>query len=899
VNALPTEIPAIGWTGDPAQLCRSIVDQAVAGVVQTDLDGRMVFVNQAWCRMTGYAEAELLGRSVVELTDAGSLDMTHAAIDAMRAGGTPRVLDTRYRRKDGSLLHARSSISGLVDGAGDIVGVTAVVVDIGDALAAEQALHRSERRYRELFESIEEGFCIVDVLFDADDHACDFHFLEANPAFERQTGLHDVAGKTLRAFAPELERQWFEVYGAVARGGEPVRFMQHAQALGGRWFDATACRVGEPDEPHVAVIFRDVTERVRAENALFESEARLHYVANAAPAILWSADAQGNVRYVSERWNAFTGHPGEAGLKGTAQFLHPDDRARTLAHWRQAVTEARLYEAELRLRRHDGQWRWFLVRARPLRDAVGRVAAWYGSSTDIEDRKRVEEALRLSEQRMALALDIAGVGMWSWTPGTDDVVADARSREIIGLPGNGPMQRRDVTRRIHPDDWRRVERAMAVALQPDAPGRFAEEFRWIDEGGRIRWTVSHASALFEDTPQGRRVVRVVGTARDVTAHHATEEALRDANQRKDEFLATLAHELRNPLAPLRNSLHLLHMGVDGEQQRRLQGVMERQVAQLGRLVDDLLEVSRITRGKVTLHRETVTLDEIVQRAVETSQPMIDLAHHALSVALPDPPVVLHADPLRLAQVLANLLNNAAKYTEPGGRIEVVAHVDADDVVVRVRDNGLGIAPEHLPHVFDLFAQADRSLNRAQGGLGIGLTLVRSLVGLHDGSVSARSAGIGRGSEFEMHLPLHPAPRSTEAQPGPERSDVGEALRLLAVDDNHEHADTLALFLGVAGHHVRVAYNGLDAVAAAAECDPDAVLMDVGMPGIDGYEAARRIRAQPGGARRVLVALTGWGQAEDRRRSRAAGFDAHLVKPADPAALLALVESLVQLRRDSA
>jgi CheY-like chemotaxis protein len=341
------------------------------------------------------------------------------------------------------------------------------------------------------------------------------------------------------------------------------------------------------------------------------------------------------------------------------------------------------------------------------------------------------------------------------------------------------------------------------------------------------------------------------------------------------------------------------MDVDEDQRERLQAVMERQVAQLGRLVDDLLEVSRITRGKVTLHRERVTLDDVVQRAVETSQPLIDAAHHTLSVTLPEPAPLLHADPLRLAQVLANLLNNAAKYTEPGGRIELLAACDAEAVVVRVRDNGLGIAPEHLAHVFDLFAQADRSLSRAQGGLGIGLTLVRSLVELHGGSVSARSGGIGAGSEFEVRLPLHPlqnSAREDERMPSP---DAGDSYRLLVVDDNREHADTLALYLGAAGHQVRVAYNGLDAVASAAESDPDAVLMDVGMPGLDGFEAARRMRAQPGGSRRVLVALTGWGQSEDRRRSRAAGFDAHLVKPADPPALLALVDSLLQVKRDVA
>lgn len=881
---------------DAARLCRSIVDQAIVGVVKTDLDCRMLFVNAEWCRMTGYGAHELIGRSLFDLVDADGREACRDALVSLREGGSV-VREERYRRRDGALLHVRASVNGLADPTGRPVGLTAVMIDIGDLVATEAARRRSEERYRELLETIEDGFCVVALLFDADGHAHDYRFLEANPAFERQTGLHDVVGRTLRGIAPDIEPHWFEIYGDVARSGRPVRFVQHAPALEGRWFDVFACRVGEAGACHVAVLFRDVTERVQTENALLQSEARLHYLANAAPAILWSADAHGNIRYVSERWHAFSGHPAGSGLRGTAQYLHPEDRARTVTRWRQAVAGVQPYEAEMRLRRHDGEWRWFLVRAQPLQDAVGRVAAWYGSSTDIHEYKRVEEALRLSEQRMALALDIAGIGTWSWVPDTGDILADARTREIIGLPTGVALQLDAVMARIHPDDLPRVQHAIAAALDPRGAGRFAQEFRWIDASGRIRWTISRGSTVFGETNGERRALRMIGSTLDVTARHAIEEALRDANQRKDEFLATLAHELRNPLAPLRNSLYLLRMDVDEDQRERLQGVMERQVAQLGRLVDDLLEVSRITRGKVTLHMEPVSLDDVVQRAVETSQPLIDAAHHTLSVTLPEPPPILHADPLRLAQVLANLLNNAAKYTEPGGRIELLAGCDADAVVVRVRDNGLGISPEHLSHVFDLFAQADRSLSRAQGGLGIGLTLVRSLVELHGGSVSVRSDGIGKGSEFELRLPLHAPPDEARREQHVSALDAGEAYRLLVVDDNREHADTLALYLSAAGHHVRVAYDGLDAVASAAESDPDAVLMDVGMPGLDGFEAARRMRAQPGGSRRVLVALTGWGQIEDRRRSRAAGFDAHLVKPADPPALLALVDSLLQLKRD--
>ena len=875
-----------------------IVDRALVGVLRADPDGRIVAANPQCCRMLGYDEAELLGRHVLELTDPACAAETREALARLRAGSPALVLDKRYRRKDGSLLPARTSVSAVAGADGNLLGMTGVVVDLSGKLDAEAALRRSERRYRELFERIDDGFCVIQMLFDDEGRPSDYRFLEANPAFERETGLRNAVGRRIRELAPELEEHWFRVYGEIALGGEPVRFMQHARTLGERWFDVYAFRTGEPAERRVAILFRDVSSRVQTELALLESEARLRHLANAVPAILWSSDAQGVMRYVSERWSEYSGQPHEQALAlGMADFLHPDDRERSVQEWARARAAARPYEAEMRLRRHDGAWRWFLVRARPQLDARGRVLAWHGSSTDIHDQKRTEEALRLSEQRMALAIEVAKVGTWELDVADGAVRSDARARELWGLPADAPENRDSFLRGVHPDDRPAVQAALEAALSPGGAGRFEAEFRFLRADGSERWVVARGQTQFVGEGERRVPLRLSGSVLDVTERHASEQVLREANQRKDEFLATLAHELRNPLAPLRNSLHLLRLGVGAEHREQLQGVMERQVAQLGRLVDDLLEVSRITRGKITLHPEPVTLDEVVQRAVETSQPLFDAARHALAIELPQPPLLLQADPVRLAQVLANLLNNAAKYTEPGGRVTLCAHRDGDDAVVVVRDNGVGIAPEHLPHVFDLFAQADRSLTRAQGGLGIGLTLVRSLVELHGGSVQARSAGSGQGSEFELRLPLRRLPATGDApahaQPAP---DSGERRRLLVVDDNREHADTLALYLRMAGHQVRVAYDGLDGVAAVAECDPEAVLLDVGMPGLDGYEAARRIRALPGGAARVLVALTGWGQAEDRRRSHAAGFDAHLVKPADPPALLALIDSLLRLKR---
>jgi CheY-like chemotaxis protein len=311
----------------------------------------------------------------------------------------------------------------------------------------------------------------------------------------------------------------------------------------------------------------------------------------------------------------------------------------------------------------------------------------------------------------------------------------------------------------------------------------------------------------------------------------------------------------------------------------------------------LMEVSRITRGMVPLHLQAVTIGEVVSRAVETSRPLLDAAHHELTVTLPPEPLPLCADPVRLAQVLSNLLNNAAKYTDPGGRVDIEARRAGDEVLVVVRDNGLGIATDQIARVFDLFSQAEHSLGRSAGGLGIGLTLVRSLVEMHGGSVIARSGGLGQGSEFEVRLPLHdgdtvdvPHAEETHAAPAHQR------MRLLVVDDNREHTDSIALYLRMSGHVVRTAYDAASALTWQGAFSPDAVLLDLGMPGVDGFEICRRLRAAEGGDGLVVVAITGWGQPDDRRRSEAAGFDAHLVKPVDPATMVSLVDSLLRLKR---
>ena len=512
-------------------------------------------------------------------------------------------------------------------------------------------------------------------------------------------------------------------------------------------------------------------------------------------------------------------------------------------------------------------------------------------------RRRAETALADARARLEATLVAGAIATWTWDIPNDRLFADANLARLFNLPPldaqGGDLDK--YIESIHPDDRPRVSAALDRSVQSGED--YEADYRIVQSDGSVRWVTARGRT---ERDGFGRPVRMPGVLVDITERKRLEDELRETDRRKDEFLATLAHELRNPLAPIQNSLQILKMpSLDLATVGQTRDMMERQVEQLVRLVDDLLDMSRVMQGKIELRRDTVDLRSIIARAVETVQPLIDGQKHRLEIAIADEPMLLDADGVRLAQVIGNLLTNATKYTEANGRIWLSAERDSQQLLLKVRDSGIGMDPHMVPRIFDLFMQVDHAANRSQGGLGIGLTLVKSIIEMHGGTVRAHSEGLGKGSEFVIRLPLLVQLRAEGTEEG-DREQPREPVhftshRVLIVDDNKDAALSLGLLLRYKGHEVRVVHDGFAALEMAKSFRPAIVFLDIGMPSMDGYEVAYRLRQQPGLEEVVLAALTGWGQQEDRRRTSEAGFDHHLVKPPEPKALESVL-SMVQQRR---
>jgi len=464
------------------------------------------------------------------------------------------------------------------------------------------------------------------------------------------------------------------------------------------------------------------------------------------------------------------------------------------------------------------------------------------------------------------------VELWGRAPRLNDAADRFCGSFKLSSPDGTPIR--------HEQCW------MALALREDREYNGLEIVVERPNGYRVT-ALAHANPIHDATGSLAGAVNVLV---DISDRRRAEDVLREADRAKDEFLAILAHELRNPLAPLRHIVELLRTPVPPDLKWAVD-VIDRQTRHMARLIDDLLEVSRVSHRKIELRKQRVELTEIVRAAVETSRPLIEVAGHELRVTLPTSPVLLDADPTRVAQALSNLLNNAAKYTARGGRVWLTAERQGRDAVVTVGDTGIGIPAEMIPRVFAMFAQVEQSMERAQGGLGIGLTLAKRLIEMHGGTLQAHSDGPGKGAEFTVRLPTATTMAPEAESPSPEDKTARPTVRILVVDDNRDSAESLSLLLQTLGNDVRTAHDGLEAVELAKEQQPELVLLDLGLPGLNGYEVAREIRRLPWGKGTVLIALTGWGQEEDRRRSAEAGFDHHLVKPVDTVRLRSILASI--------
>lgn len=621
-----------------------------------------------------------------------------------------------------------------------------------------------------------------------------------------------------------------------------------------------------------------------------QSEARYRSLVAATAQIVWTTDPDGRVVEDCPAWRAFTGQTYEQWKDwGWLDAIHPDDREHTAQVWERSVGSMTTCQLEYRLRRDDGEYRWSAARAVPVMDANGDLREWVGMITDITERRQAQDALQESEEKFKLLFQCSPLPKWALEVKTLRFVdVNDAAVKLYGYTREEFLQ-------LTVRDVRSLASGEALDALLSPSRRHAPEIdacQHRTKSGEVLDVEVHLS----DITLGQERVWLASII-DVTERKKAEEALAETARRRNEFLAMLAHELRNPLAPIRNAGHVLRLAPDNPAVVRSAAEMvERQTDHLVRLVDDLLDVTRISRGKIEIRPERIELAAIVTHVIDAAEALIQCMEHNVTVALPSQPVYLNADPIRLAQIIGNLLHNACKFTDNRGTISVTVDVEDGDshrpeAVIRVRDNGVGLAAEHRSRIFEMFTQVDTSLERSRDGLGIGLTLAKNLVDMHGGTLVAHSEGVGRGSEFVLRLPIlieHPAPsRSDPATP------VSSATRrtVLIVDDNRDAAVSLAMLLELNGHQTHTAHDGAQAVEAVATLKPDVVLLDIGMPTMNGYEACRRIREAPGGETLTLVALTGWGQAEDRAKSSAAGFDAHLVKPVDIHVIIEMLNSL--------
>jgi PAS domain S-box-containing protein len=763
--------------------------------------------------------------------------------------------------------------------------------EVAERLAATDAARQHESRLRLITNAIPSLIAYVDR---------DGRYQMNNHAYQGWFGIpaDAVRGKHMREVLGDAA--WAAIRADVGRalGGETVAFERWVEYRegGARWIRGHYVPDRAPDGAvrGIVVMVHDITELKSHEEAVRASQQRFQAFMDNTPARVFMKDEEGRYLFVNRAVVAAVEAVVEDWIGKTDLELFPTEVANRLReHDRIVRTSEETFEFTETLPLPGGPRSFFTIKF-PIRDPKGRVLVG-GVGVDMTETRRAERAMRTSEEKFRRIFETANEGIWMLDADARVTLVNRRMADMLGYQPKEMMGKAKWEFLVEKDQARVREmferRRAGISEQVDVC------FQHKD--GRPVWAIMAARPLIDEDGVFRGTLDLFT---DVTERKNLEEELRqhvrelaEADRRKDEFLATLAHELRNPLAPIRNAVGLLQLQSSGDPElEQARAIIDRQVQQMVRLIDDLLDVSRITRGKLTLRRGRVSLADVLGNAVETSRPLVEEAGHTLEVRVPSEAVYLDGDLTRLAQVFANLLNNAVKYTERGGRITLAAERTGDTVVVAVRDTGIGIAPEQLPHIFEMFSQVTPALDRSQGGLGIGLSLVRAIVELHGGTITASSAGPGQGSAFVVRLPVAvsehaAAPDAALAPPAPPAPAT--PTRVLVVDDNPDAVESLAMMLRLMKHEVAIAHDGLEALETGAAFRPDVALLDIGMPRLNGYDTARRVRELEWGRTVVLIALTGWGQEDDKRRAREAGFDLHMTKPVDPHALQRVLADL--------
>lgn len=832
-----------------------------------------------------------------------------ASIEQAIATGEHYTEEYRVLNADGEerCVIARGQVE--YDANGKPIAFPGALADITERRKAEEALRFSEERYRTLFESMDEGFCVIEMIFDQNGQPVDYIFLETNPAFERQCGLYNVQGKRMRELIPHHENHWFEVYGRVAQTGIPIRFENSAEALQ-RWYDLYAYRIGLPNDRKVAVLFKNITERKQAEAALQASEERYRSLIEATAQIIWNElGDRGEFMSPQPTWSAFTGQTYDE-LKGWGWLdaVHPDDREATTQAWLIALENRALYEFEHRLRRHDGVYRHMSVRAVPVFEENGAIREWVGVHSDVTDRKQAEEALRQSEDRFRIAIESAQLGTWDLNPKTGVLKWDDRCKAVFGMSPTAKVDYDIFLAGLHPDDRDRTHQVVLQSFDPEGGGEYDIEYRTIGlEDGIERWVAAKGKAFFN--PVGE-VIRFIGTVLDITEKKRAEaereqllqreqaartEAER-ANRIKDEFLAVLSHELRSPLNPILGWTKLLQLGkLDAAKTVEALATIERNAKLQTELIDDLLDIAKILRGKLSLNMAAVNLSSAIEAALDTVGTTAVAKSISLHSVLPNVGQVF-GDTARLQQIVWNLLSNAIKFTPQRGRVDIQLQQVGTEARIIVQDTGKGICPDFLPHLFESFQQEDASITRKYGGLGLGLAIVRQLVEAHGGTITASSPGEGLGATFIVQLPLlNMAPEAQPLDEYPHQELDLTGIRVLAIDDEPDARELLTALLTEYGADVLTVASASEVLVNLEAFQPTVLVSDIAMPEVDGYTLIQRVRALSPrqGGQIPAIALTAYAREDDHQRAISSGFQRHITKPLDPERL---VQAIVTLTR---